>query len=367
MKFSCTQENLKRGLLLVSNLSSRSITLPILNNTHVKTNDGLLELCTTNLDIGIKTIVRGKVDEEGVVTVPTKVLADYISLLPSGSIDLVATNTDVEIFSAGQRSKLKGLAADDFPILPVLDPHIRFSLTVEQLSLMIARVIFSVAQDVTRPEISGILLKKDSGRLVGAATDGFRLAESNIEVLQDIPDFSIIIPFRTIQEVSRICSLFPHDREVVISFNESQINFTLDSTTLISRLIEGKYPEYAQIIPNTFSFVSLFQNKGFIHALRLNGLFTKKGTNDIVCEFLAPKTIILSSGNIQVGENRTEIEAEVGGNDHILFNYKYLLDGLSIFGPDDQVVMKVVNQNSPILLVSEAKKDFRYLVMPIRQ
>lgn len=369
MKITCTQENLYRGLLQAAHIANKSATLPILNNVLIKAENGSISLNTTNLEIGIKTIVRGKVEVEGEFTVQAKLLFDYISLLPKQNIDLEVVDQTLKVVCQNYKTSIKGLPASDFPIIPEIPKEKPVKIGVTTLKKALGQVIFSVTQDESRPEISGILMNFSGNLLTLVGTDSYRLAEKKIRIDSGLnSDIKIIIPLKTVQEVFRILT-DDLDKEAVIYISSSQILFLLDGEAeLISRLIEGNYPDYEQIIPQEGQTKAKINIDEMIKVVKSTALFCKPGINDIKIILDArEKEVIVSATNSGVGENTAKLEAEITGKDNeVVFNHRYLLDGLNNLGTKDGI-LELINDSAPGVLKPGDDDGYLYIVMPIRQ
>ena len=260
MKFTCTQENLYRGLSRVAHVANKSATLPILNNVLIRAEDGGINLNTTNLEIGIKTLIRGKVKEGGEFTTQAKLLFDYVALLPKENIEIELNEQTLHLTCQNYKTSIKGLPTTDFPVIPEITKEKAVKIKSSTLKRALTQVIFAVTLDESRPEISGVLLSFSGNILTLVGTDSYRLAEKKIKIESELPsDLKVIVPLKTMQEVLRILT-DETDQEVVIYINESQILFQLDSEVeLISRLIDGNYPDYEQIIPTANKTTAKFR------------------------------------------------------------------------------------------------------------
>ena len=369
MKFTCTQENLNKALSMVSHVASRSATLPILNNILIQVKDGLINLNSTNLEIGISTNLRGKVEKEGSFTVQAKLLADYINLLPKENIELELKDQTVFVKSKNQETYVKGLDANDFPVIPEVEKKEPVVVKSGDLRRALNQVMFTVTLDESRPEISGVLfiLNKKSLTLVG--TDSYRLAEKNITLINNVEtEKQIIVPLKTLQEVARILNEVEGD-ETNIYINDSQILFTINGEVeLISRLIEGQYPDYKQIIPTESKSQVKVKVDDLIRTIKSVSLFCKPGINDVKFSFIKDKNeLVISAANSGVGENTVTLPIEMTGIDNeVVFNYRYFLDGLNNLGTAE-VIIEMVSESTPGVVKPEGKTDYLYIVMPIRQ
>ncbi|NTW22555.1 DNA polymerase III subunit beta [Candidatus Falkowbacteria bacterium] len=374
MKFSSLQENLKQGLFIAGHLTGKNQNLPILNNVLIEAKQGNIKLVSTNLEIGISCVVRGKIDQEGAFTVDAKILADYISLLPNQKIDIGLNNNSLTISCDSYNTKIKGQSAEEFPLIPIVERGNFCKVPVQLLRKALNQVVFAVSTNETRVELTGVLFNLSNKELILAATDSYRLAEKKIGVSEStIESASVIVPAKTIQEVVRIISGTKEDvagelEDVEVYIYENQIMFVYGSTEIVSRLIEGQYPDYRQIIPGQAKTKATIEQQQIMRAVKASSLFAKTGINDINLDFPKNKGgLIVSSASGQTGENIVEVPGKIEGEDNfVVVNYRYLLDGLNTIG-GDEVVVEVVDGNTPCLLRPANNSDYLYIVMPIKQ
>ena len=364
MKIICTHENLKKGLAVTSRVSSGSTTLPILNNILLKTDQGVLKLSATNLEIGVNTWVRCKIEEEGGVSVPAKTFTDLINNLPNDVINISLDGSHLIIESGNYKTKIKGLGVDEFPLIPKIDEQNPIEIQGKELRTAIGQVAFAAAYSETQPEISGILFVLEGKTMQLVATDRYRLAEKAIELKNEVTTRNLIIPNKAVQELSKI--LNGADGEVVKLFvSQNQIMFKADETEIISRLIDGQYPDYKQIIPQRFDTEVEVGTSDISSAIRTAGIFTHTG-NNISLEFSEPDQLMASSSSGELGESKVGIPAKVSGlAGKIILNHRYVLDCLSTVGTK-AVTFKIINDNSPVIISSKELPGFLYLVMPIK-
>ncbi|MFA6588401.1 MAG: DNA polymerase III subunit beta [Patescibacteria group bacterium] len=368
MKFICTQENLARGLNMVSHIAGRSTTLPILKNVLIKAEAEGVSLATTNLEIAITTQVRGKVERSGEFTVQARVVLDYLNLLPPGNVTFELVNGELMVSSSDSKTTLKGLPAEDFPVIPKVQDGARLSLPAKTLKTLLSQTVFAVASDEARPEINGVLFHLKDQDLTLAATDSYRLAEAKAKLTTTKEEQKIIVPNRSLLEWLRVA---PEAGDITLTISDNQISFIAEDVELVSRLIEGQFPDYTQIIPSQFSTQVNFENDGFSKVLRQVGLFCRSGINDFTLTYQTTNELILSAANAQVGASDVKMSASVDGKDgKIVFNWRFLLDGLNVLGTDE-VILRLNDEKSPGLLEpkdhDKLPTKFRYLVMPIRQ
>lgn len=366
MKIVCTQENLNKGLGLVSNIANKSSNLPILNNVLIKADKDGVTLVTTDLEIGIKAKIRGKVDEEGDFTVDAKLLHNFVSLLPKENINLDLEGDDLEIKSSNQETSIKGLAAEDFPLIPEMDKTNVVEIAVADLKQSLQQVLLAASLDTSRIEINAVNFNFASDGLTLAATDSYRLAEKKLSVNNGAAS-NLIIPLKTLQELSRVLNE-QQEKKLKIYFNENQILFEFDGVELISRVIDGKYPDYSQIIPAEFKTEAKCDIGKLVPAIKSVALFCRQGINDIRLSLDSKEQkIVIATASSNTGTSVAKVDADVRGEDNeIVFNYRYLLDGLGQIS-GNEVNMKINSNSSPGLLQPINDKEYIYLVMPIRQ
>lgn len=384
MKIICTQENLNKGLSVVSGISGKNPNLPILNNVLIKANKGRIVLSTTNLEIGVNCIIRGKVENEGKFTIPARVLADYVSLLQKDNIGLELKDQEVELMTPNNKTRFKGSPSDEFPSIPKIKKEKVCSVSINELRDGISSVLFAVANTSSRPEISGVVFNfnKEKNKLIIAATDSYRLAEKKINLKEsEIEDKKIIVPSKTLYEVIKILNLSKEnkdtntdgfvniylspDNQILFTFPDTKIG-TEDNIELVSRLVDGNYPEYKEIIPENHNTKITVNKKDLINIIKTSSLFTKSGANSVKLEFLNNNELSVFSANSETGENLSKLSAKIDGdNNEITINYKYLLDGLSHINSDD-VVIEIINKDVPCLIKPTDNKDYIYIIMPIR-
>jgi len=375
MKLISVQENLKKGLLIVSHGTGKNINLPILGNILIKAYQNSIELISTNLEIGIIHKLRGKVEEEGEFTVDAKIITEYVNLLPSENVEIEEVDGELKIECDNFKTKIKGESSKEFPLIPSVSSENYYSCSVGDLKKALNGVAFAVSNSENRIELSGVLFNFEDGKLILVATDSYRLAEKAIEVKanEEFNNQKLIVPARTVQELLRILSNynsedlnFEQKGEVKISISDNQILFTIESVELVSRLINGQYPDYKQIIPDKSKTDIITSKQNLSRAVKAVAIFSKTGVNDVNLEFKNNK-IIISASSGQSGESRVDIDAEITGIDNeVAINYRYLVDGLNNIS-SDKVKLKVVSNNTPCVLTSDNEDEYLYVVMPIRQ
>ncbi|MFW5888286.1 MAG: DNA polymerase III subunit beta [Patescibacteria group bacterium] len=378
MKIFTLKENLKEGLNLVGHIAGKNQNLPILNNVMIDVKDKGIKLITTNLEIGMVHTIRGKVEEEGEFTVGAKMIADYINLLPNKQITITKKDDNIQVECENYKTKIKGQSTDDFPLIPTVDKEKEFVADVDQFKKALSKVVFAVSSGESRLELSGVVFIFGKNNLTMAATDSYRLAEKEVEIETKNPSMEgqkIIIPAKTLQELIRVLAgtkdenIKEKNQEKINFFiSENQVMFTFKNTELISKTIEGQYPDYKQIIPNETKTSAVVNRDEFIRAVKTSSLFSKTGVNDVNLDF--PKgggKMVVSSASGDAGENVVDVEAETSGEDNgIVINYNYLLDGLNHIN-EENVKIEVIDNNTPCIIKPLEEKKYLYIIMPIKQ
>ncbi len=377
MKFSCTRDNLSQGLSIASHVTGKNVNLPILQNVLIRAEGGTISLTTTNLEIATSCVVRGKVDEPGEFTVPARLFHDYVALLPNEHVSVSADAASLAASCGGNRTKINGLSAADFPLVPKIQGDRVYQLPVEGFRETLSRVLFAVSTSEARPELTGVSVefrKKDGGgEAVLAATDSYRLAEGVIDLPgQSVEEQRVIIPAKTLAEVNRVLSVFRDSVEapttVSLGLSEGQVVFSYGSVEIVSRMIEGNYPDYRQIIPQQFQTNAVVDRDDFTKAVKTASLFSRAGLFDVTLAFHPDeKKLEVKSVDADRGENTASCAAEVSGPQNtVTLNYRYLLDGLSAVGTERVQVQMIDAANPCILRAQDGGTGYLYIIMPIK-
>lgn len=375
MKFTCVRENLAQGLQTVMHVSSKNVTLPILNNVLIKTKEGAVELVSTNLEIAIIADIRAKIEVPGAFTVPTKTFADFVQLVGEEqiSVELIAGGA-LQVTTSKTKTKIKGEGAEEFPIIPNAEGGTMFTFNTAQLKDALIQTLFSVSRSDVRPELSGVLFHANAedtkGQLFLAATDSYRLSERKIAIQNEAKEQETrtILPARTVQEIIRVL-LGAQQETVSLTITEGQLSLVVDGVRIVSRLVEGRYPDYRQIIPASFGIEALCDTAQLVQQIRAASLFSTTGVNTVSFTFSpGEQQIVLKAASTQLGEFESALTAELqGGQDYtILLNHRYVLEGLQHISTP-KVRIRLVGPDAPCVIVPEGKSDFLYIVMPIKQ
>ena len=374
MKVSCLQENLAKGLSIVGRAVASRSTLPVLSNVMLATDGSRLKLSATNLELGINCWVGAKVEAEGATTVPARLLTDFINSLPPEQIDMelaVRTQT-LNARCAHFEANIKGIDAQEFPIIPTVeDGENAIRLQPEDLRQMIDQVVFAAATDESRPILTGVLARFDGERLTMAAADGFRLSVRSAPLRQPIDQpIEVIIPARALGELARISADQQDPVDVLITPARNQILFHMQDVDLVSQLIEGRFPDYRQIIPPSFTSRTVLDASGFLKAARVSHLFARDAANIVRVEIvpgdqLQPGQLTLAATSAELGDNVSQLDAMVEGSEiEIAFNAKYLIEVLSVIDTS-QVALETTSASSPGVLRPVGDNDFVHVIMPM--
>lgn len=374
MKIEFTQEKLANGLGVVERGVGKDVNLPVLTNVYIGAKNGRIKLASTNLEVGLTCFVVGKVIEEGEITVPARLLGDYINTLKGGRVLINEVDSKLEIRGEGGKAQINVLSAGEFPLIPKIKGDAVGVVRMSELKRALSQVIFAAANDESRPEIAGVYweIKGDKEELIIAATDSYRLAENKINLSKDTEarGLKFIVPSRTMQELARI---IPQENgEVRIFFEGGQVEFRFNEqltggeVCLVSRLIEGQYPEYTRIIPNDFETEIELKLNDFSSALRTTSLFAKNDTNDIRLKVLKDGVEIYSESG-QMGSGRAKIGGRVKGREmEVVFNYRFFLDCLASI-KSEKIKLKLSSKDGPGAIKAVGEDGYTYVVMPIRQ
>lgn len=365
MKISCLQENLSKGLGLVSRLVATRGTLEILSHILISTDKGRIKLSATNLEIGVNYKVGGKVDEEGSITIPARLFSELVSQLPSGKLNLETEESNIFLKSGDFESHIKGLSADEFPLIPKIKESKNFTISARDLREIIGLVGFAAAIDETRPVLSGIYLNLTKDNLTLAATDSYRLAEKTVKVKNDQnKNIEVIIPAKSLIELSRL--LGDNEGDVAVYLDNNQVMFETEDFEFISRLVEGKFPDYKNIIPAGYETKAAMVGSEFGKIIKVAALFSGEAVGSVTLEIKSKGKVEAKSSSSQVGDSSAACEAEVEGKDtEIVFNSRYILDVLNSVG-SNKISLEVSGGLNAGVIHKDDDKNFVYVIMPLR-
>lgn len=362
MKITTSQKNLSKALSVVERVVSRNPSLPILNNILLKTESGRLKLAATNLEIGVNYMLGAKIEDTGEIAVPAKIFSDFISNVNEEKITLTTKNNILNINTEKYKTQLLGFDAKEFPIIPKIKTNQSYSIPSKILKSGLSTIIDSVAVSEARPELAGAYLQFLPNKLILAATDSFRLAERVLEVKHK-DNLSFILPRTTVLELIRVLG---DSDEIKIKFGDNQVAFFNDDMELVSRIIDGNYPDYRKVIPDKFISRLLLKKDELEKNVKLAGIFSSSIADiKLSCN---EKELVITAKNSDRGEIQTKVEALLKNEPFdISLNYYYLLDGLKSI-PTEHVIIEYTGQGSPLVMKPENDgKDLTYLIMPLKR
>lgn len=363
MKLQVTQENLAKALSNVAKIAmANKNPLPILNNVMLKTIDGRLSLSATNLEIAITEKIGSKVSEQGAITVPARLMQEYITSLPSGVLELELNETKLNISTEQYKSTINGVIADDFPSFPTIDESINITLPLKDFKKGLQQVVFAASHDDSRPVLTGVYLHTINGVLHAVATDSYRLAEKSFsKIAQEV---SLLIPADAILELLRV---IPETEETVtISADSQQVLFKTGDIELVTRLIDATYPDYKKLIPKNFTTTATLPRDELVSITKVSSLFARESAGSITLHVDAIDGVVsINSIASQLGENSSKAKATIEGSGEVTLNSRYLLDSLNALGTKD-VTISFNGKLEPFVLTSNQATDQTYIVMPLK-
>ena len=362
MKLQVTQEHLNQALTSVGRVANSRNTLPILSNVLIKTIKNRLSLAATNLDIAIVHFIGAKISEEGAITVPARLMQEFVGSLPSGVIELELTNTKLKVTTNQYHSVVNGIVADDFPVMPTISDGKKWRISTSELKKGLQQVAFAASSDETRQVLTGVYFHTKSGKLFIAATDSYRLAEK--EIGKNSEEVDILVPASAMQDLLRIMS--EYDGEVNVTHDGQQVLFHVGDVELTARLVEGKYPDYQKLIPSDFSSTITLKRSDFVNVTKVSSLFARESAGSVTIE-VDDKNQHLSIRSVasQLGENTATAEGKVTGSGSITLNSKYLLDALQAFN-GEEVTFGFNGKLEPTILKDTKETNYKHIIMPLK-
>lgn len=362
MKLQVTQENLSKALGSVARVASSRGTLPILSNVLLKTVDGRLSIAATNLDIAITHYIGSKVSNEGSITVPARLMQDFVSSLPSGVIELKLDDLKLHITAEKYNSVINGVSAEDYPVMPAISDGTTWKISGKLLKQALQQVIVAASSDEARPVLTGVYWHTFEGKLYMVATDSYRLAEKALVSMKQEVD--LLIPANALQDLLRI--LGDYEDDVVVTHDDQQVLFTVGDVELVARLIEGKYPDYRKLIPKTFASDAVLKKTDLTNITKVSSLFARESAGSVTINLDADEQLVsIRSIASQIGENTASATATITNEGSITLNSRYILDALHAFGGED-VRLAFNGKLEPCILADPKVDDYLHVVMPLK-
>ena len=372
MKVTSLQENLAHGLAVVGRGVSTRGSLPILGNVLLRTDAGRLRLTATNLEVGINCWVPAKVEDEGAITVPAKLFIDFVNSLPPGNIELslnVRTKT-VHLRSGPYEANIKGMEAEEFPIIPQIPDKPTTRMEQAVLRRMIAEVAFVAATDDSRPVLTGVLTTFSGDMITMAAADPYRLSVRHGKLLDRVdPPVEVIIPAKSLLEVVRVLQGTDDAAvDIFVTPSKSQVIFHTDEADLMSRIIEGQFPNYRQVIPSTSTTKIVARREELLEATRLASYFARDAANMLRFQVdpTGDPSLVITANAAEIGDNTGRVDASVEGQPTtIAFNSRFVADALSSLSAPE-IALELGGPLAPGVVRIVGDDSYLHVVMPLR-
>ena len=365
MELTVTQENLTHALSAVGRVANTKTQLPILSNILLRTDGNRLLVAATNLEIAITQYIGAKISKPGAITIPARLMSEFISSLPKETVELKVVNDNLHIKCGTYTSIINGFIADEFPELPTINESssIQYSIKVEDFKQAVSQTIITTSNDSTRPVLTGVYWHSFEGQLYLAATDGYRLSERRLVATKS--DLSVIIPTQTLQEVLR--NITEESNEVDILFDDTQVRFRINDAEIISHLIDGNFPDYRQLVPATSETTVTLNKSDFVRITKIAGLFARESGGSVtLTASSAKKSLSVHSIASQMGENTSDAGADVTEDGQITLNSRYLSEALSVVD-GETVEFSFSGKIAPCVLKSTDKNtNYYHIIMPLK-
>lgn len=365
MELTITQENFARALSAVGRVASTKTQLPILSNILLRTDGNRLLVAATNLEIATTQYIGAKIIKPGAITVPARLISEFVSSLPKGTIELKTVGENIHLTSGKYHSIINGVIADDFPELPTIneDASVTYSINTEEFKQAVSQTIITASSDSTRPVLTGVYWHSHEGYIYLAATDGYRLSERRL--VETKSEVAAIIPTQTLQEVLR--TLSDSIEAIDILFDESQVRFRINDAEVISRLVDGHFPDYRQLIPASSDIVATMNKAEFARVTKVSGLFARESGGSVTVTVDSDKkTVSLHSIASELGENTSELDAEVTGSGQVTLNSRYLTEALSVLDAETISFSFSGKLSATILRSTAADSNYYHVIMPLK-
>ena len=366
MRLTCSQKDLANALNITNKAVSINNTLPVLNNVLVKAEAKKLFFTTTNLEIAISYWIDADIKNEGEITIPSRLLTNYVGYLKDNEVKLsVEEGNSVLLETNDSKSKIKGIPSAEFPTIPTVEKEGGFTIQAKDMSMAISQVAFAAAINTTRPVLTGVYFLVSKNELKMVATDSYRLAEKTLKIENSTGDISCIVPSKTILELGTILSLVKDESPVEVIVSKNQIFFGVDKIRITSRLIEGQFPNYQQVIPKASKTSVNIDCNDLSLALKRINLFAKENNNKVLIK-VGDGTLAITTDTTQYGVGEIELKSKSeGGPNEIALNSQFVLDVLTNIN-SSSIVMELGEKTGPAIIKSADKKDYIHIVMPLK-
>ncbi len=372
MKVTCLQENLARGLGIVGRAVALRSTLPITSNVLIATEHGRIKLAATNLDIALSCWIGGQIEDEGAITVPARLLQDFVNSLPAEKIDLslAPRSKQLKLVCARNEATIGGMDADDFPPIPAVEGD-TFELDPKILREAITQVVFSAATDDSRPVLTGVDLVVEGDTLTLAAADGFRLAVRTLKLKKKVSEKQeVIVPAKALAELNRLLQDQEEPVQMTFNTNKTQVMFRLKDIELVAQLIQGTFPDYSRLIPKDWGSRAVVEVRDFLQETKIAAIFARDGSGIVRITFQggedgAPGQMTVSASAQEIGDNKGTLDAAVEGDaSKIAFNGRYLQDVLQVLD-GGRVALETTGPSQPGVIRPLDNASYVHVVMPM--
>jgi len=373
MNVTCLQENLARGLGIVGRAVAVRSTLPITSNVLIATDHGRIKLAATNLDIALSCWIGGQIEEEGAITVPARLLGDFVNSLPPEKINLTLSPRakQMKLVCARNEATIGGMDADDFPPIPAVEDGGTIELDPKVLREAIAQVVFSAATDDSRPVLTGVDIVVEGDQVTFAAADGFRLAVRTLKLKKKAGEKQeVIVPAKALSELSRLLQEQDDPVKMTFNANKTQVLFALKDVELVAQLIPGTFPDYSRLIPKEWGSRAIVEVRDFLRETKTASIFARDGSGIVRITFQAgedatPGRMTVAARAEEIGENQGELDAQVEGEaSKIAFNGRYLQDVLQVLD-GGRVALETTGPSQPGVIRPLDNDTYVHVVMPM--
>ncbi|MFH1840905.1 MAG: DNA polymerase III subunit beta [Candidatus Shapirobacteria bacterium] len=366
MKLVVFQENLIKALTHASRSVASRPQLPVLSHLLLKTDQGRLQISATNLEIGLNLWLGAKIEKEGALTLPARLFTEFVASLPTASLDLTASESRLSVVCGSHRADFAGLAASEFPAVPVAKKKPHLNLTLDQLNFLAVQVVFASATDDSRPVLTGLLLRPVKGHLQAVATDGYRLSIKDLgPAAISLPAKGLLLPSRSVLEVTKIFT-GQGDQKIGLFLDSNQLIFAGDEAEVVSRLLEGDFPDFEKIIPSSAATTITFDRQEMLRSVRLSSIFARDAANIIKCKVSRHGGIKISANAQQVGKSESTMAVKMTGEENqIAFNSHYLLDFLNSTDKEE-ISLEMTTPLAPGVFRPVGDASYFHLIMPVR-
>jgi DNA polymerase-3 subunit beta len=366
MKFACRQKDFLMALSVAQKAVGSTGVLPVLENVLISAEGQNIEVSATNLEISITTSFSAQIQNEGKVTIPAKTLLSWVSLVSDEELEISKGDGEgIILQTKTAKTSIKGVSADEFPVLPVVEKESVVRVSQKELKRTIEEVVFSAASTGTRPVLSGVLFVAQGEELLLVGTDSYRLSEKKITLSSSVKEpVRCIIPAKTLMEIERIIGA-DEKEDIEIIFSKNQVLFLLNGIRIISRLIEGQFPNYEQILPKTHKNEVVIQRQNLIQTVKRVGIFARENNNNVHLVF-RENELIVTTDPTEIGTEESRIEIQnTNGENSVALNAQFLLDALLVFS-GKEVLIKIGEKLSPVSIISQSDSDFLHIIMPLK-